>query len=246
MSLLKIQDLSLKTYPPGKTDVVTILKNINLDIKKNKITALIGESGAGKSMLAKTISALLPKHIYVSSGRFFYEDREVDARWLKKVRGREIFYTPQNAAASFNPVLKLRGMAAPNHQKTIDVLKRLNIDDPLKLLNSYAFELSEGENQRALLALAAVQNPRLLILDEPVSALDASNRRDFMKLFKTIRSSIDSGILLITHDLRLVRHIADFVYIILDGEIVEAGTTVSIFQKPIHPYTREITHLVCW
>ncbi|MCK4761322.1 MAG: ABC transporter ATP-binding protein [Candidatus Aminicenantes bacterium] len=289
MCLLKIENLSVKTAQPGKTRAVPILKEINLDIAKDKITALIGESGAGKSMLAKTISALLPENIQVTSGRFFYEGREVDSRWLKKVRGREIFYAPQNAAASFNPVLKLgsaipstislkrkaiiksfcggaggsffkkrpllaegiksikrlRRASPPAYREAIEILKVLGIEDPLKLLNSYPFELSEGENQRALLTLAILQNPRLLILDEPASALDAAARRDFMKLINNVRGRRSLSILLITHDLAIVRHIADYIYIILNGEIVEAGETVPVFQRPSHPYTREITGLIC-
>lgn len=244
MCLLKIAGLSVESIIPGEKQPLTLLNNIHLDIKENQITTLIGESGAGKTILAKTISALLPGNVYIAEGNFFYRGEEVSLEWLKQARAGIIFYSPQNAAASFNPVIKIKKQIAEttkiSQQALIDMLKFLDIAEPIKLLNSYPFELSEGENQRALLALAIAIKPGILVLDEPTSALDSAAQQDFMKLIEKIRREYLLSILLITHNLAIVENIADYIYIILNGEIVEEGTPEIIFKNPVHPYTKEI------
>ncbi len=244
MCLLKIAGLSVESTMPGEKQPITLLNNVHLDIKESQITALIGESGAGKTILAKTIAALLPGNVYIAGGNFFYRGHEVNPDWLKQARAREIFYSPQNAAASFNPVIKIKKQIAETakipEQSLIDILEFLDIAEPVKLLNSYPFELSEGENQRALLALAITIKPDILLLDEPTSALDSSAQQDFMKIIEKIRREYSPGILLITHNLAIVEDIADYIYIILTGEIIEEGKPGTIFKNPVHPYTKEI------
>jgi ABC-type dipeptide/oligopeptide/nickel transport system ATPase component len=248
MCLLKIKNLSAEIKAGAWSKPQSLLKNINIHIRENKITALIGESGAGKTIFSRTISALLPENVFITAGNFYYKGNEVDYNRLKKIRGKEIFYAPQNAAASLNPVLKIKKQIAEvskiSRRSLVGILKFMNIEEPAKLLNSYPFELSEGENQRALLTMALAVKPSLLVLDEPTSALDIDSRREFIKLVKNIRSEYSLSILLITHNLSIVAHIADYIYIMLSGEIVEKGKPGIIFQKPSHPYTREIVNLL--
>jgi ABC-type dipeptide/oligopeptide/nickel transport system ATPase component len=248
MCLLKIKNLSVESRAGNKKNPSPLLKQVNVTVKKNKITALIGESGAGKTIFARAISALLPEKVYIGSGNIFYEGKEVDCNRLKKFRGKEIFYSPQNAAASLNPVIRIKKQIAEVTDVPIPYLSKiltfLNIAEPLKLLNAYPFELSEGENQRALLTMAIAMNPRLLVLDEPASALDSDSRHGFMELIQNLQRRYGIAVLLITHDLSIVRHVAHYIYVLLRGEIVESGEPAVLLRKPRHPYTKEIVKLL--
>jgi ABC-type dipeptide/oligopeptide/nickel transport system ATPase component len=246
MLLLKVENLLVEESKARSDQAVPILENINIQIKKNKITSLIGESGAGKTIFGKTLAALLPAHIAMTKGTIFYEDQPVTYDRLKKMRGSHIFYTPQNAPASLNPVTKIKNQInetskiEPN--QLIKLLKDLNLHDPDRILNSYPFELSGGENQRCLLAMAVAQKPRVLILDEPTASLDQPWQEGFMQLIKTIQQQYCLTILLITHNLSLAKNISDFIYIILKGKIIEEGPPQELFSNPTHDYTKEIVY----
>ena len=246
MPLLKVENLLVEDLKARSDQVVPILENINIQIKKNKITSLIGESGAGKTIFAKTLTALLPAHIAMTKGTIFYEDQPVTYDSLKKMRGSHIFYTPQNAPASLNPVIKIKNQIKETsnieHHQLIKLLKDLGIHDPDRILNSYPFELSGGENQRCLLAIAIAQKPRLLILDEPTASLDQSLQEGFMQLVKTIQQQYCLTILLITHNVSIAGNISDYIYIILKGKIIEQGPPQELFSNPTHEYTKEIIH----
>jgi ABC-type dipeptide/oligopeptide/nickel transport system ATPase component len=244
--LLNTKDLTAALGNQKGSDVSTVhlLEKVTIDIRKNQITTLIGESGSGKTIFSKTISALLPESIFVKKGDIFYKGESVNYKTLKKLRGKHIFYSPQNAAASLNPVLKIKRQinetSKINHAQLIDLLENLDFHDPERILNSYPFELSGGENQRCLLAMAAALKPELLILDEPTSALDQHLQEGFMDLIEKIRQQYHLTILLITHNLSIVRNISDYIYIIFKGEIVEQGTPEDLFSCPVHSYTKEI------
>ena len=248
MCILKVKNLSVESRTEDGKNPSPLLKQVNATVRKNKITALIGESGAGKTIFARAISALLPERIHVTSGTFFYDGTEVDFNRLKRFRGRKIFYSPQNAAASLNPVIRIKKqideVSNIPFPSLIEILTFLNIANPLKLLNAYPFELSEGESQRALLAMAIAINARLLILDEPVSALDGDSRQNFMELLQHLQQKYAVTILLITHNLSIIKHIAHYIYIIQQGEIVESGETTALFREPRHAYTKEIVDLL--
>jgi ABC-type dipeptide/oligopeptide/nickel transport system ATPase component len=239
--VLKVENLAVETE-----QVVPILENINIQIQKNKITSLIGESGAGKTIFAKTLAALLPAHIAVTKGTIFYQDQPVTYDSLKKMRGSHIFYTPQNAPASLNPVIKIKNQinetSKIQHHQLIKLLPDLGIHDPVRILNSYPFELSGGENQRCLLAMAAALNPRVLILDEPTASLDQSLQEGFVQLIKTIQQQFNLTILLITHNVSIARDVSDYIYIILKGKIIEQGPPKELFSNPTHDYTKEIVN----
>jgi ABC-type dipeptide/oligopeptide/nickel transport system ATPase component len=241
--VLKVENLAVKT-----DQAIPILENINIRIKKNKITSLIGESGAGKSIFAKTLTSLLPTHIAMTKGNIFYEDQPVTYDRLKKMRGSYIFYVPQNASAALNPVIKIKNQinetSKIKYHQLIKLLKDLGIHDPDRILNSYPFELSGGENQRCLLAMAAAKKPRVLILDEPTASLDLSLQEGFMQLIKTIQQQYYLTILLITHNVSIARNISNYIYIILKGKIIEQGHPQELFSNPIHDYTKEIVNSI--
>jgi peptide/nickel transport system ATP-binding protein len=244
MPLLKTENLVVEKSMPGSPRDLPILQNLSIAINENQITGIIGESGAGKTILGKTLAALLPGPIAVTGGTIYYDNRPVTFDLLKKMRGRHIFYTPQNAAASLNPVLKIKNQVNETSKiekpAMLEIFKDLEFPEPERILNAYPFELSGGENQRCLLATALARHPRLLILDEPTASLDAHLQEGFMRLIKEIQHRYRLTILLITHNLRVARNITDYIYIILKGKIVEEGQPWELFSCPVHPYSREI------
>jgi ABC-type dipeptide/oligopeptide/nickel transport system ATPase component len=246
MPLIKVENLLVEELKARSDLTAPILENINIRVQKNKITSLIGESGAGKTIFAKTLAALLPAHIAMTKGTIFYELQPVTYDSLKKMRGSHIFYTPQNAPASLNPVIKIKNQIKETskieHHQLIKLLKDLGIHDPDRILNSYPFELSGGENQRCLLAMATAQKPRMLILDEPTASLDQPLQEGFMQLIKTIQQQYNLTILLITHNVSIARNISDYIYIILKGKIIEQGPPQELFSNPTHEYTKEIAN----
>ncbi|MDQ1351863.1 MAG: peptide/nickel transport system ATP-binding protein ddpF [Acidobacteriota bacterium] len=251
MALLSAQNLTVSIenqIPNTPLPLSTpFLKNVSIDLRKDKITCLIGESGSGKTIFSKTIAALLPENVFIEQGDIFYKGKAIDYCTLKKSRGRLIFYSPQNAAASLNPVLKIKRQvnewAKLDQTQLLDLFRDLEFQDPERVLNSYPFQLSGGENQRCLLAMAVAQQPELLILDEPTSAMDLHLQEEFMGLIKKVRQQFELTILLITHNLSLVRNAADYIYIILNGEIIEHGTPGDLLTSPGHAYTREIVNI---
>jgi len=240
-----VKDITVEAVNGVSTEI--LLKNVSIDIKNNKITCLIGESGAGKTLLSKVFPALLPENFNVKNGTIIFKGKSMDYNMLKKYRGKKIFYTPQNATASLNPVLKIKNQIKETsklkNSQVISILKDLGFTEPEAILNSYPFELSGGENQRCLLAMAIILGPQLLILDEPTSGLDYHLQEIFMDLIRRIQKQYGLTILLITHNLLLVKNISDYIYIMSGGSIVEGGESEQIFTNPDHNYTKEIVNL---
>lgn len=223
-----------------------ILDGIGLEIPRGTICALIGPSGSGKSILGRTLSALLPAGFRIIRGEMFFRGRAAPWSDLHRLRGAGIFYIPQNAQASLDPVKKIRRQIFPGSHRHGDIescrqiFRDLDFTDPDRILDSYPFELSGGENQRVILSIALMQKPGLLILDEPVSGLDPELRAMVVDLIRRIRRDYDLTILMITHRLKLVSALSDFTYVIHQGRIVDSGVGEKVFTTPRHPFTRQI------
>jgi ABC-type dipeptide/oligopeptide/nickel transport system ATPase component len=231
--ILSIKDLTVEINRS------IVLDRINIDLQKEKITTLIGESGSGKSVFSKSILGLLPGGFEISRGRIIFNQKPVNISALSKLRGKNIFYIPQNAQASLNPVKKIAGqISALNRVFFKETLLNLNFSEPSRVLNSYPFELSGGENQRVIIAMALQQEPDLLILDEPTTGLDSSVLDKFVQLLKEVQKSYSLTMLLITHKLRLVFALSDYTYVIYRGKIVDSGPKTSFLNTSEHPYTR--------
>ena len=232
-TLCQVQDLTV--VAEGAAAHI-LLDHVSLTIPNGGVTALIGESGAGKTLLARAIIGLLPAGTRLASGEITMA--EPAAR-----RGRTVFYAPQNAAAALNPALRIRrqlceGGADPERVQWL--LEKLGLPDPQRLMGSYPFELSGGENQRCLMALALTMPCDLLLLDEPTAEIDLLQRR---LLAAQLRERIDQAkttLFLISHDLPFAFALAEEVIVMRHAAIVEKGSRERILHAPAHAYTAEI------
>ncbi|WP_316015253.1 ABC transporter ATP-binding protein [Roseobacter sp. HKCCA0434] len=247
-SLLDVNDLRVSF---GEAHAV---KGVSFSIERGETVALVGESGSGKSLSALSTVELLPDTATVS-GSVKFDGREIrgaDAATLRDIRGNDISFIFQEPMTSLNPLHKIEkqiGESLEIHQgltgdaaraRTLELLTRVGIPDPEKRLSSYPHQLSGGQRQRVMIAMALANGPKLLVADEPTTALDVTIQAQILDLLKELQAAEGMGMLFITHDLTIVRRIADRVFVMKDGEVVESGPTAAIFDDPQHPYTRKL------
>jgi microcin C transport system ATP-binding protein len=252
--LLEIRDLSVSFDTPGRA--VDAVRRVSFDIEVGETVALVGESGSGKSVTALSVLQLLPYPLARHpSGSIRFNGREmVGAREsvLRRVRGDRIAMIFQEPMTSLNPLHTLekqvnevllvhKNMGRPAARaRTIELLRLVGLPDAERRLGAYPHQLSGGERQRVMIAMALANDPDLLIADEPTTALDVTIQAQILTLLKDLQAKLGMALLLITHDLTIVRKMADRVCIMTQGEIVEAGPTAEIFEHPGHPYTRRL------
>jgi microcin C transport system ATP-binding protein len=250
--LLDIRDLSVAFRQGSKT--ILAVDHVSFAIGKGETLALVGESGSGKSVSALSVMKLLP---YPSashpSGEILFKGQELlhaNENTLRKVRGNDITMIFQEPMTSLNPLHTVErqiGEILEVHQglsgsarrrRIIDLLTKVGIRDPQTRLEDFPHQLSGGQRQRVMIAMALANNPDLLIADEPTTALDVTVQAQILKLLKDLQVETQMALLLITHDLGIVRHMADKVCIMQRGKIVEAGETEKVFTRPQHAYTK--------
>ena len=252
--LLNIRDLTLGFKQNGTVNQV--VNRISFDLKKGQILGLVGESGSGKSVTALSIIRLLnsPPLTYLGgdiqwNGESLFSATE---KRMQQIRGHEISVIFQEPLTSLNPLHKIHRQISETierHQglsqkKCIDLalywLKRVGIRDPERKLNNYPHQLSGGERQRVMIAMALVNKPKLLIADEPTTALDVTIQAQILELIRELQAEIGMSVLFITHDLHIVRKLADHVVVMEKGNLVEQGSTKNVFDNPQHPYTQKL------
>lgn len=252
--LLSIRDLSV-AFRQGAQETLAV-DHISFDIARGETVALVGESGSGKSVSALSVLRLLPYPAASHpSGEILYNGVDIlaaDEATQRKVRGNEISMIFQEPMTSLNPlhtierqvgeVLKLhRGMSdKAARERTLELLNQVGIRDPEKRLDSFPHQLSGGQRQRVMIAMALANEPDLLIADEPTTALDVTVQAQILELLADLRRKKSMSMLFITHDLGIVRKVADRVCVMTDGKIVESGPTEEIFTNPQHAYTRHL------
>jgi len=253
-TLLDIQDLSVDFRTEGGT--VHAVKGLSLSIQQGETVALVGESGSGKSVTALSVLQLLP---YPTAshpgGSVRFEGRELlgaPAGTMRTVRGNRIAMVFQEPMTSLNPLhsiekqlgetLRLhKGMAkAEARQRTLELLHLVGLAEAERRLTAFPHELSGGQRQRVMIAMALANEPALLIADEPTTALDVTIQAQILQLLKSLQRRFNMAMLFITHDLTIVRKIADRVCVMQQGEVVETGPTTRIFEAPEHPYTQRL------
>ena len=251
---LSVRDLSI-AFRSGKRETLAV-DRVSFDIAKGECLALVGESGSGKSATALSIMKLLPYPAASHpSGSITFHGRDLlqlPEREMQKVRGDDITIVFQEPMTSLNPLhtiekqigeilLLHRGLTgAPARERTLEVLTQVGIPDPQTRLKSYPHQLSGGQRQRVMIAMALANEPDLLIADEPTTALDVTVQAQIIALLKEIQARLHMSLLFITHDLGIVRKIAQRVCVMKDGKIVEHGPVEQVFNTPQHPYTQAL------
>ena len=254
MTLLDIKNLSVNFALPGRT--VNAVQNISLNIEEGQTVALVGESGSGKSATALSILQLLPyPRATHPQGSITFKDTELlGARedTLQKIRGRHISMIFQEPMTSLNPLHTVgkqvaetlevhRGLRpATARIQALELLHMVHLNEAESRFNAWPHQLSGGQRQRVMIAMALANKPSLLIADEPTTALDVTIQAEILHLLRKLQSDLGMAILLITHDLTIVRNLADRVYVMNKGALVENGSTEEIFTKPNHPYTKAL------
>ncbi len=252
--LLSIEDLSVE-FVSGDT-ITRAVHNISFTINKGETLALVGESGSGKSVTAHSILRLLPYPLVRHpSGRIIYKGKDLLSaapEYLRTVRGDRIAMIFQEPMSSLNPLHTIekqineililhKGMSAKQASaRTLELLTLVEIKNPAQRMSSYPHELSGGQRQRVMIAMALANEPELLIADEPTTALDVTVQLTILELLKDLQQRLGMAILLISHDLNLVRRVAHRVCVMQNGNIVEQAPCAQIFANPQHPYTQEL------
>ena len=252
--LLDVRDLSIAFHQGGRTSVA--VDCVSFSLERGRTLALVGESGSGKSVTALSIVKLLgATSASYPSGQVLYKGQDLlqaNEEALRKVRGAEITMVFQEPMTSLNPlhpiarqigeILELHGMggAAERRTRTIELLEEVGIPDPANRLDAYPHQLSGGQRQRVMIAMALANRPDLFIADEPTTALDVTVQAQILRLLKDLQAKRGMAMLFITHDLGIVRKIADDVCVMQRGKIVEAGPTEEVFRAPQHPYTQAL------
>ena len=244
----------LNSYFFTEKGVAPAVDGLDLDIPKGKIIGLVGESGCGKSMTAKSIMGLLKYPGRVAGGSIRFEDQDLTRlsdKELRKICGNDISMIFQEPMTSLNPVLKVGRQVretllvhnptmskAEAKQRVVEMFQRVGIPEAEKRYDCYPHELSGGLRQRVMIAMAMVCKPKLLIADEPTTALDVTIEAQILRLMKELRDETGMSVLIITHNMGVVAEICDYVYVMYAGKIMEQAETFELFDQTIHPYTK--------
>lgn len=228
---------------------------VTMEIKENEVLAIVGESGSGKSALALSIMQLHDSAVTKVEGQVLFQGEDLLAlsrRRLNKVRGAAIGMVFQDPMTALNPLstigaqieesmkVHLKYSAGERKMRALELIRRVGIKNEMQVYSQYPHEISGGMRQRIVIAIAIACNPVLLIADEPTTALDVTIQAQIMDLLKQLQTEMNTGILLITHDLGVVAEMADRVAVMYAGEIVEIAQVNDIFENPLHPYTRSL------
>ena len=250
--MLEIKDLSVRYGKQAPT-----IEHFNLNMKKGEIISVVGESGSGKSVSAMSILKLLDGNGYIDSGEIIFDGKnlaDVSVKDMCKIRGNEISVIFQEPMTALNPVFRIGDqvdevLALHNEKghdeaqikaRTIELLEMVGIANSEGVYKMFPHELSGGMRQRVMIAMALACNPKIIIADEPTTALDVTIQAQILDLLRSLKDRINSSIMLITHDLGVIAEMADYVVVMYAGRVVEKGTVEEIFAHPSHPYTIDL------
>jgi peptide/nickel transport system ATP-binding protein len=266
LNLLEVRDLHVEFDAPG--GIVRAVRGVNLRIRPGSTVAVVGESGSGKSVLSQAIMGILPRHGRISAGAIRFADPrnpgavvdiaklDPDGAAMRAIRGGRISIIFQEPMTSLSPLhtvgdqvsealLLHREVSRPEAvELTEQMLRLVGFPNPKRALETYPFELSGGLRQRAMIAMALVCRPALLIADEPTTALDVTIQAQILKLVGDLQAELGMAVMIITHDLGVVANVAEEVVVMYHGEVVESGTIEDIFRDPRHPYLRALLRAV--
>jgi peptide/nickel transport system ATP-binding protein len=250
-SILSISDLSARS----ELDHRPILRGVSIGVAPGETMGLVGESGAGKSTIAKALLGILPRTVRITSGRIVFDGqdlRNLPERELNQIFGDQIALIPQDPLTALNPGRRIEGQLTdglrlrrnlPWRQarlRALELLDEVQIRDPERVMRAFPHELSGGMRQRILIAAAFALEPKLIIADEPTTALDVTVQKQVLRLMRHLQASHHTAIVFVTHDIGVVAQICDRVTLLFEGRVVESGTTVEILAAPKQPYTKAL------
>lgn len=261
MKVLEVRDLTVYFYTYA--GVVKAVEKVSFDLYRGEVLAIVGETGSGKSVTTRAITRLIQPPGKIISGSVIYrrDGEEIDLlklpdEELRKIRGSEIAYVFQDPSSALDPLYTIGyqvGEAIAAHRggkikqyfaEAVDLLRRVLIPDPEARVKSYPHQLSGGMKQRSVISIAISNRPRILIADEPTTAVDVTVQAQILQLFKKLKEEFGMSIIFITHNMGLVAEFADRVAVMYGGKIVEEAPVEELFQNPKHPYTRGLLKAV--
>lgn len=248
--LLDIENLSMSIESQGKR--LQVLNDISLSVFEGQAVGLVGESGSGKSMTLRTVMGLLPKKARIDSGSITFNGEELvgNPKVVAKIRGTGISMVFQEPAIALNPIMKVGSQITDGlqqhmglshkdaHMRAIELMEQVGIVEAERRVDSYPFELSGGMRQRVMIASAIACKPKLILCDEPTTALDVTVQRQVIDLFNSLREGMGVSLLYVTHDMAVVANLCDHVTVMYSGSVMEQGTVSEVFSNPLHPYTK--------
>jgi len=264
--LLRVQDLKVSFNVDGGQ--IEAVRGVSFRVPQGGTVALVGESGSGKSVISQAIMGILPRAARIQGGKILFHDPlhpgtatdiaalSADGPEMRAIRGRRISIIFQEPMTSLSPIhtvgdqigetlhLHRKATAAEGRELVIEMLRLVGFPDPVKALRTYPFELSGGLRQRAMIAMALICRPALLIADEPTTALDVTIQAQILKLMRDLQAEFGMAVLIITHDLGVVANMAEEIVVLYHGRVMESGTLEHIFGQPTHPYLRALLHAV--
>lgn len=256
-NLLRVDNLKTNFYIRDKK--IEAVRGVSFNVNKGDILGIVGESGSGKSVLMKSIINILPENAKVENGQVHFNDKNLlnmSKKELQSIKGKEIAMIFQDPMTALNPLKKVgdhlvevlvrhKGVNKKEaNVMALDILKEVGIPTPEKRINQYPHEFSGGMRQRVLIAMALACRPKLLIADEPTTALDVTIQAQILQLLKSLKESNDMSVILITHDLGVVASLCNRVVVMYGGLIMEEGLVEEIFYDARHPYTRALLNSI--
>ena len=245
-SSITLENLTIHTKKGKQSQV--LVKDVSISVPQGTILGIVGESGSGKSLTVKSMMGIAPKEVQVA-----YDRLDLEGRPLSDYEHLPMAMIFQDPMTSLNPLRKIGyhleeiierfspGLSAQERQeKMLDILSKVGIPNPVQRLNQYPFEFSGGMRQRMLIAMALLAEPRVLIADEPTTALDVTIQAQILALIKGLQESLGLTVIIVSHDFGVIAGLCDQVKVMRSGQVVEEGTVDDIFDNPLHPYTQEL------
>ena len=250
--LLNIQNLEISFQSKNKN--LKTVENFSINLNEKESLGIVGESGSGKTLSMLALTRLLPKQASVSSGSIIFQNRNLDEldnkNFYKEISGKKISMIFQEPMTALNPVHTIGKQLLETYlyhnnvsvekgiERALEILDAVKLPKYKQRMDQYPHQLSGGQRQRVMIALALINNPSLLIADEPTTALDVTVQKEIIQLISDLRETIGMALIFISHDLGVVSQISDNVVVMKNGEIVEKGKTLKVLEKPNHPYTQ--------
>lgn len=250
-NVLEIKDLTVDALIGSNQ--YNVIKDVSLKLKEKQTLAIVGESGSGKSLTSLSVIKLLENNLTVKNGEIIFQNKnllELDENEINKIRGKEISFVFQEPLTALNPVVNIKTQMTEvltkhmnmsekqAEEKAREMLEKVGIDSTK--INSYPHNFSGGQRQRILIATALLTNPKILIADEPTTALDVTTQIEILNLIEDMKKLYNMSVMLITHNFSIVANYSDYVYVMYLGQIMEANTTANIIKSPRHPYTKAL------